>query len=551
MPTETRQQPGLACEECRKRKARCDRVRPQCGTCAEFMTACVVIDKRPQRGPKKGQLKSLRNRVATLERQLLDQMGGIEPGTDVVPVPDAADFAGTASQGQTMFQEMEHGIVGSTGLRGNGNPTAASTIEPILDENEHLLVTPPYSDYVNYPFNQCLTSPSTAPAANTPRTTTNPSLSIGELNMSDLVRAELCVYAVDQLYFDRVHEIAPIVHKRRYFSWAGHEHVKPARECLRSAMRTMAAAASPAYRSLGEALYVEAWQMLDMLDVLEPATVQLEQIQAGLLLAHYEIMRKYEHKAMLTAGRAFRLVQMMRLYDVDGPTFTPPSPSMTDDGFAEAEEKRRTFWLAFAFDRFLSTRNEWPLTLYEESVCTRLPAPETNFQNSQPIQMDFLPGAVADIGHRCTLSPFAECIVTAALYGRCMTHRRLTQAAVVSGTNSSSVWTQVEWLSGLLEKRSQRLVQMSLPVSSLVERYPMLAFAHLLSHSAIIHLYHTTQIAPFQVDEFGCQLKRLADYEKGAYQAAMYMARLAQAMRQVGCVKASTTLKCIVRSSIS
>ncbi len=58
-----RQQPGLACEPCRRRKARCDRARPRCGTCAMNGTECVVVEGRPQRGPKKGQLKALRSRV--------------------------------------------------------------------------------------------------------------------------------------------------------------------------------------------------------------------------------------------------------------------------------------------------------------------------------------------------------------------------------------------------------------------------------------------------------------------------------------------------------
>lgn len=58
-----RQQPGLACEECRRRKARCDRGRPQCGICADAGRECVFVDKRAPRGPKKGQLKDLRSRV--------------------------------------------------------------------------------------------------------------------------------------------------------------------------------------------------------------------------------------------------------------------------------------------------------------------------------------------------------------------------------------------------------------------------------------------------------------------------------------------------------
>lgn len=63
MASDIRRQPGFACQECRRRKARCDRVRPQCGTCAEAGLSCVIIEERPQRGPKKGQLKALRSRV--------------------------------------------------------------------------------------------------------------------------------------------------------------------------------------------------------------------------------------------------------------------------------------------------------------------------------------------------------------------------------------------------------------------------------------------------------------------------------------------------------
>jgi hypothetical protein len=75
-----------------------------------------------------------------------------------------------------------------------------------------------------------------------------------------------------------------------------------------------------------------------------------------------------ERQAMLTAGRAFRLVQMARLYDVDTPDDVPSvtaEPEL-DESFVDAEEKRRTFWVAFSLDRFLCWRNEWPLTLQEE-----------------------------------------------------------------------------------------------------------------------------------------------------------------------------------------
>lgn len=61
-----RQQPGLACEDCRRRKARCDRVRPSCGSCNDGGISCRYIDKRPQRGPKKGQMMGLKRIIGKL-----------------------------------------------------------------------------------------------------------------------------------------------------------------------------------------------------------------------------------------------------------------------------------------------------------------------------------------------------------------------------------------------------------------------------------------------------------------------------------------------------
>lgn len=66
MTSRLRQQPGLACEPCRRRKARCDRSQPVCGACAETGAECVVNESRPQRGPKKGQLRALRTEVGEL-----------------------------------------------------------------------------------------------------------------------------------------------------------------------------------------------------------------------------------------------------------------------------------------------------------------------------------------------------------------------------------------------------------------------------------------------------------------------------------------------------
>lgn len=137
----------------------------------------------------------------------------------------------------------------------------------------------------------------------------------------------------------------------------------------------MAAAMSAHWGDLVDHLCAETRHLLEthsQTRVTSKDEIPIEHIQAWLLLAYAELLRIGEHQAMLTAGRAFRLVQMARLYDVDALDDAQASPGAsnreTDETFVDSEERRRTFWLAFSLDRFLCLRSEWPLTLQEEMV---------------------------------------------------------------------------------------------------------------------------------------------------------------------------------------
>lgn len=70
----------------------------------------------------------------------------------------------------------------------------------------------------------------------------------------------------------------------------------------------------------------------------------------------------------MSAGRAFRLVQLMRLHEIDSPTKLP----VPEADLIETEEKRRVFWMAYFLDHLLSMRNNWPITLNEHVVRLRL-----------------------------------------------------------------------------------------------------------------------------------------------------------------------------------
>lgn len=349
------------------------------------------------------------------------------------------------------------------------------------------------------------------------------------LKLTDLMRADL-----DQLYFDRVHPVCPIIHRRRYFAWAGQENLSPNRVCLQSAMRAMAAAMSAHWCDFVDRLCSETRHLLETHSQSQATCrdkIPLEQIKAWLLLAFSDLLRIGEHQAMLTAGRAFRLVQMARLYDVDALDDSRSPPRATDheldEMFVDAEEKRRTFWLAFTLDRFLCLRSEWPLTLQEEMVHTRLPAPEANFQDNERIRVSFLPEAMTQTGPS-TLSPFAECAVLAALYGRCMTHR--WAYAKEAGNKPYDFWSHQEWLASAVERRIQFLSP-----RCAVDSNPTLLFAHMLAHSAVIFLSNTVQKVSWNTLE--PQLVTAA-YERRASVAALEIVRLTKAVPSLSCFKA-------------
>lgn len=70
----------LACDECHKRRIKCDGQSP-CGTCIRNMNYCAVSRKISKRGPKAGHIEFLESRVKLLEslltpeqKQILAQM---------------------------------------------------------------------------------------------------------------------------------------------------------------------------------------------------------------------------------------------------------------------------------------------------------------------------------------------------------------------------------------------------------------------------------------------------------------------------------------------
>ncbi|KAL2193907.1 fungal-specific transcription factor domain-containing protein [Corynascus similis CBS 632.67] len=497
--SQPRQLPGAACEECRKRKLRCDRQRPQCGTCADAGIVCEINNNRLARGPKKGDLKALRSRIVALERRL-----SIDNGAEALSILTGDSLPTTAPDTRTATSASER-----------GSPALVSPIQnsSAWDGEIQVHVPPmtPTSDPLSFSTFKFPPTPPSPPQRGT--------------FVDDLMRADL-----DQLYFDRVHPNVPILNQSRYFARARQTHCGDGPNhmlCLQYAMWTLSMALSSQFESSRELFYNETRQMLETLDLadddLQP--VRIEQVQAWLLVAFYELARASYRRASISAGRAFRLVQLARLHEVDS-----PGNSLEDEDAVAREERRRTFWVAYCLDRLSCLRSRCPLTLTEEVICTRLPSPEMAFQSGHPIPGCFLPEAMASGDHNL-LSPLAESAVTVTICGRALSHGHVSGVERAFGNPPLDFWLRHEWVNGALTQILDFLSMNAPVVSAMAD--PMVFFAFMMAHTTTILM---CQIAETSGADDQSRIT-IADYQMRATRAAQEIARMAKAHEHIGYFK--------------
>ncbi|KAJ6443692.1 Lovastatin diketide synthase LovF [Purpureocillium lavendulum] len=485
---------------------------------AEISIFGIMQTSRGTRGPKKGYLKALRNRVVYLEamlegrmnaqrqRQEQQNMSG-SSSTATLPTPPPLDISETAvalDQDQSWLPPVD---------------IPPSEPEKQMPSDGGLLDFGLLADW-------SLTASVLPPTLNT------------NTDITDVVQAELY-----QLYFDRVHPSIPILHHRRYLSWSKSKTKTPAQKCLQYAMWTLATMLSAQYRDLIEPLYLEMKQMLEFLIGQESrhGGCDIELVQASVLVAVFESMRTYHRQAWLSAGRSFRLMQAMRFHTIDDPRArgAATAPTESGDAFIETEEKRRVFWMAYFLDHIFSMRNDWPITLNEHVICTRLPVPDADFQSGQAVVGDFLSEAMTATTLKAP-SPFNECLILATICGRGLLRSQRQNISEAYGHMESDWGEQSHWLDSILTTRLHALTQDYPPPTEAYD--PLLLFANILSQATVIYYCKgvmesaSSPIGSLEANTeiLGCQHQ--------ASMAAATIIRLANALRDLHFSKASLDL---------
>lgn len=179
-------------------------------------------------------------------------------------------------------------------------------------------------------------------------------------------RFALTYLARNHLYFDRIYESVPLLNKKRFLLRSSRPKTSQAFQCLQHAMWTLAATTSSQFQHIQSTLYSQTRRLLEALEwdtATESMTV--EQAQSWALLAIYEMTQINYQRGWLSAGRCFRLVQLNKLHLIDCPKYGAINSGIS---WTELEEQRRTFWIAYSLDRFISLTKQLPMMLNEQVV---------------------------------------------------------------------------------------------------------------------------------------------------------------------------------------
>ncbi|KAL9639614.1 MAG: hypothetical protein Q9204_001024 [Flavoplaca sp. TL-2023a] len=265
-----------------------------------------------------------------------------------------------------------------------------------------------------------------------------------------------------------------------------------AQVCLQQTMWALATSASTQPQSVGDMLYHGAFQRLDELEAKGNAhqEISIMQVQAWLLIAFYEFMRVDFRRGWMSAGRAFRLIQLMRLHQLDLSDVDPTLPLMD---WVDKEERRRTFWLAYSLDRFISLSNGSPLTLGEQ-VAVRMPAPNANFQSGQP----FVTNLLSDVmlaQDTSTKDSFTEFVIMATICGRALSHRQQSMAWMINSDPVQIFWDRHQQIIAELAPRIVALTLNHPPSTALTN--PILLFTHAMAQTMVLYMYRLmTEVLP-------------------------------------------------------
>ena len=146
-------------------------------------------------------------------------------------------------------------------------------------------------------------------------------------------------------------------------------------QALSYALGALGAFLIPELHSHVKICYQQSRTLLDLCERQESgeSLISINTLQACTLLTFYELKQPNVGRAWMSLGRAIRLAKMMGLDQVDGQLgmaaqWCPSTQPLPLFDPAEAEERRRTFWILYILDAFANTSAKSDMA-FNDQVC--------------------------------------------------------------------------------------------------------------------------------------------------------------------------------------
>jgi hypothetical protein len=164
----------------------------------------------------------------------------------------------------------------------------------------------------------------------------------------------------------------PAIHPARYLaacSLPGASRLRPP-HCLCYAIWALAAMTSETYRPFHDIFYRRARKYADLDEMKSrgEVSVSVAHVQTWILIGIYEQTNMYLARGWISARKAASLGFATGLHKLDGVGLAVSNIAAPTTDWIELEQRRRTFWLTFIQDKYLSTGSGWPVAVDERDV---------------------------------------------------------------------------------------------------------------------------------------------------------------------------------------
>ncbi|KAL2137091.1 hypothetical protein VTI74DRAFT_9697 [Chaetomium olivicolor] len=472
----------LACMICRKRKLKCDGIKPSCSTCSRLGHTCAYDEVRRKSGPKRGYVKALEERLKQVETLLKTQeiSSSTSPdGTKGIPI--SLDGTAKPPLNQRAAATPNFNVT---------DPSIGIASSRDMDRWHFSGDSPNNPPLEDFNFNSNM-------GMGMGGVDNNFTWEMIGLGLEEPLPPQDTIDELHRIYFEKIHPSVPMIHKYRYLAAMNLAPAQRPPVCLRYAMWTLACSVSDRFQTLKDLFYARARKYLesDYIKGYGEHMISVAHAQTHLLLASYEFKWMYFPRAWMSTGSGVRLSQMIGLHRLDGTGLDVKQCLPPPRDWTEREERRRTFWMAFCLDRFASIGTGWPMTFDEKDIHTNLPAPDEAFELSRPEQTPSLQEAMVPAGAG-KLSPFAGVALMACLFGRNLVHLHRPDVDDRDHDLNGEFWKRHRQMDNILLNTSLCLPsQLKLPGGLGI---PNVVFTNMCIHTSTICLH---QAAIFKADK--------------------------------------------------